>query len=264
MSKYSVMPVPNNIFETNDQREALRVAEALARITGRMYTVCVDLDQLVLCSGVDIGGEEQKDDDVEVLFQQIESNFFNLEDVKKKDKFPLLTGLFQQLKDKFSLLRDSSQRDPLTGLYNYGVMMEIAEKEYARAVRYNTPFSCLMIDVNDFKGINDQYGHHAGDIVLKNVADFLVMTTRKTDIVCRYGGDEFCIFLTNTWIDGAIDLADKLESVTARLDQIDIEVSLSIGESFVSKDISNAIELINLADAVMYMSKKDISSLMPG
>ena len=254
MSKYSVMPVPNNIFETDDQREALRAAEALARVTGKMYTVCVDLNQLVLCSGNDIGGEEQNDDDVEVLFQQIESNFFNLEDVKKKGKYPLLTGLFQQLRDKFSLLRDSSQRDTLTGLYNYGAMMEIAEKEYARAVRYNTPLSCLMIDVNDFKGINDQCGHHAGDIVLKYVADFLVMPTRKTDIVCRYGGDEFCIFLTNTGIDGAMDLANKIRSVTARLDQIDIEVFLSVGVSFVSKEVLNATELINQADAAMYIS----------
>ena len=107
------------------------------------------------------------------------------------------------------LYRVSEQRaitDGLTGLYNHRYFYERLGQEVARARRYGTPVSLLMIDIDDFKAFNDSRGHVAGDEVLRDVAGILSAALRRdVDIAARYGGEEFAVILPNTPMDGAAD-----------------------------------------------------------
>ena len=85
--------------------------------------------------------------------------------------------------------------DPLTGLMTQKTFYDILGKEWYRAKRYQTSLSCVMLDLDFFKQINDIHGHQAGDAVLKSVAELLLESSRRSDSVCRYGGEEFCILL---------------------------------------------------------------------
>src|SRR5438876_741805 len=102
--------------------------------------------------------------------------------------------------------------DPLTGLYNQRMFEERLRHEFERAKRYGRPLSLMMIDIDDFKQVNDQYGHHWGDAVLREIARILKEKTRKSDILVRYGGDEFTLMLPEASIAVALQTADKLRS----------------------------------------------------
>jgi len=133
---------------------------------------------------------------------------FSQEDVRLLE---LLLGHTTQAIDRIRLqndLREQARRDPLTGVYNRRYFNEVIEQELVRSRRYH-PIGFLMIDVNRFKEINDRFGHQMGDKVLQTVADLLVAQVRKSDIVVRYGGDEFLIMLLET--DG------ETEAVTERM-----------------------------------------------
>ena len=122
--------------------------------------------------------------------------------------------------------------DPLTGLYNRQYMVDAIEKDIRRARRYGTPLSCLMLDLDGFREINDQCGHLEGDAVLRRVADTITASAREIDITARYGGDEFCILAPATGLDGAMLLAERLRSAIAALELSEahtLTVTASIG-----------------------------------
>ena len=110
--------------------------------------------------------------------------------------------------------------DPLTGLYNRQYILDAIEKDIRRARRYGTPLSCLMLDLDGFKELNDKYGHLVGDSVLRQVAETIASSLRETDIAARYGGDEFCIVAPATGLDGAMLLAERLRSALATMDVV--------------------------------------------
>lgn len=110
--------------------------------------------------------------------------------------------------------------DPLTGIYNRQYILDAIEKDVRRARRYGTPLSCLMLDLDGFKEMNDKYGHIEGDRILRRVAETIASTLRETDIAARYGGDEFCIVASATGLDGAMLLAERLRSAIATMDAV--------------------------------------------
>ena len=95
-------------------------------------------------------------------------------------------------------LRYLAFHDPLTGLFNRGVMEKILEREYKRSCRYKSDLTVLFLDLDDFKSINDEYGHEMGDLALKYTADVLLQLKRDSDIVARFAGDEFVVILPST------------------------------------------------------------------
>ena len=106
--------------------------------------------------------------------------------------------------------RDQALKDPLTGIWNRQALNEVLEKEYTRWQRYQKPLSIILWDIDFFKNINDQYGHAAGDKVLKTIAQIFTSQTREADFVSRYGGEEFMGIFPETELDNALGLANKI------------------------------------------------------
>jgi len=118
--------------------------------------------------------------------------------------------------DLFSLLERLAITDGLTDLHNHRHFYERLTQEVARAERYGLPLSLLIIDIDDFKRYNDQFGHRVGDAVLRDVAALLKAQTRQNvDLVARYGGEEFAIILPSTGIEGAATVGERLRSTIA-------------------------------------------------
>lgn len=159
-------------------------------------------------------------------------------------------------------LQELAVRDDLTGLFNFRYLHTRLHEEFKRAERYREPLACAMIDVDGFKGFNDQYGHEVGDIVIKLVADRLKDALREIDVVARYGGDEFLIILPSTHFSGALTVADRTwRSVGEKPFDVggrELPVTCSIGVAlYPSRDVGSKDELLRAADAALYQAKGD-------
>jgi two-component system, cell cycle response regulator len=113
-------------------------------------------------------------------------------------------------------LREIAHSDPLTGLLTRRTFFESLAREWERAKRSRRPIACVMVDIDFFKRINDTHGHLAGDVVLKAVARELSACSRKTDLVCRYGGEEFCVMLPETKDHDAALWAEQIGRASCR------------------------------------------------
>lgn len=158
-------------------------------------------------------------------------------------------------------LQHLATHDPLTGLYNRNVLEKRLNEEADRAARYKHLLSLLMIDLDDFKLINDTYGHRAGDIVLSNFAKLLEKSFRKTDYVARYGGEEFVIILPETPQVKAEELAERLRQQVSKKPFLiekdtQINITVSIGIATFPEQAKSSEGLLDLADLNMYEAKK--------
>ena len=154
-------------------------------------------------------------------------------------------------------------RDPLTRLFNQRVFWELLEYEVGRAKRHDNSFAVCVVDLDDFKRVNDTFGHTVGDRYLKEMAAILLSGTRQGDILARYGGDEFAFVLPEVDLAGATSIVDRIrEKITRfRMDpdvegSPTIEASVSIGIALYPDHASNAQDLFSLADRMMYKAKQ--------
>ena len=157
-----------------------------------------------------------------------------------------------------------ARHDPLTGLFNRHTLAEILEREVSRAQRYQHPIGVLMIDVNRFKEVNDRYGHAMGDRVLQMVAEVLCRSVRDSDVVVRYGGDEFLVLLIET--DGESEaVCERMIEDMARASQaatlLNLPISLAIGTAHWMPQNGESIETVVVeADRRMYEAKERAAS----
>ncbi|MBF6599378.1 MAG: GGDEF domain-containing protein [Dehalococcoidia bacterium] len=157
-------------------------------------------------------------------------------------------------------LRNMAYRDVLTGLFNHRYFYEQLSHEVERSVRYNQPLTLLLMDMDNFKKINDTYGHMAGDKFLGMVGQAIGRQIRSSDIGARYGGDEFVVILPNTTPDEARHTAEKLEAAvaaTAALTAMDVSLKLgmSVGVATCPDDSRSPGELLQIADSRLYEVK---------
>jgi len=150
--------------------------------------------------------------------------------------------------------------DDLTGLYNHRFFKQKIREEITRARRFGSELTLLMLDMDDFKKINDTCGHPAGDRVLKEVAAIIRNTVRETDIPFRYGGEEFSVLLPQTGSQGAMEVAERLRQAIEAFSfpcsaGIVIQTTVSIGIATFPNDAANWSELVTIADSAMYRAK---------
>ncbi|HOV39980.1 MAG TPA: diguanylate cyclase [Spirochaetales bacterium] len=146
--------------------------------------------------------------------------------------------------------------DGLTGLFNHRHSFELLEKEMARSRRYKHPLSILLIDIDDFKRVNDEFGHRAGDKVLEELGTCLHSLLRASDIAGRYGGEEFIIILPETTLNNAAKVAEKIRSTLAAKSFYEINKPLTVSIGAVEfRDGETAEALVNRVDELMYRAK---------
>lgn len=158
------------------------------------------------------------------------------------------------------LLREMAQTDGLTKVFNRQHFEHLGNIEFSRAKRFKTPLSLVMIDIDAFKSINDNYGHLAGDHVLKVFASILKENIREFDIFARFGGDEFVLLMPNTDIDSANILISRLKDIvsntTIHYDDQEFKITASCGVSQLLNDESFEM-ILKAADKHLYEKKRE-------
>lgn len=154
---------------------------------------------------------------------------------------------------------EKAYRDPLTGVNNRAALDNALEQEINLAKRHDTPLSVIILDIDKFKYINDTYGHSTGDTVLKRIAESMTESARGSDVIYRYGGEEFVILVRNTDESGALLLAERIrlaiESIIFKYNNADIRVTASAGLATlrVSDDFKGLLER---CDRALYVAKQ--------
>lgn len=163
-------------------------------------------------------------------------------------------------------LQNQAEKDSLTQLYNNSYMFEMLKKETEKASKEGCALSLIMLDIDDFKQINDTFGHLVGDDVIRAVSAELISTTRESDVVGRYGGEEFIVILKNTPKEKAIEVAQRIRTGIEGLHfEQDIKVTASFGISYLksrfsevpSNELISPNGLVNTADINLYKAKKN-------
>ena len=171
----------------------------------------------------------------------------------------LLTAVFGTLLARFRIANDRleeiSGTDPLTGLYNRRWLEKNISICLDNYKRYGIKFSVLILDIDNFKTINDRYGHQKGDKILVNIANILKSTSRTSDYCARWGGEEFIVILPNTDINGAITKAEKLRSEIESTHEMPAHITCSFGVAGQDENDESCDGIIKRADSALYNAK---------
>jgi len=191
-------------------------------------------------------------------------------DLSHQPKEPCPAGLaqcplaeeVQRLKEECRRLSELSQTDPLTGLYNFQHLIQALEREMERTRRTKLPTALIMIDLDHFKTINDVHGHPAGNEALVWVSRIWRSATRKIDIICRYGGEEFTIILPGTSLQQAVRTAERLRATVAdsplQLNGHTVQLTASFGvDVYRASDRLSVGHFLERADQYLRRAKQD-------
>ncbi|HNR34956.1 MAG TPA: sensor domain-containing diguanylate cyclase [Candidatus Hydrogenedentes bacterium] len=170
--------------------------------------------------------------------------------------------LFEGIQKANERLEYLAITDGLTGIYNHRYFRQRLEDEFERARRYNLPLSCLIMDIDGFKKVNDTFGHLQGDKILRTIATCTLQLVRKSDVVARYGGEEFVVIMPQTGLDGARVEAERIRKMIedTRHEGLpsDHPVTVSVGVAIYDPDTMLDCEaLIRVADSALYRAKRE-------
>lgn len=224
-----------------------------------------------------IKNHEGSDDDILNKYQELLDNYKNLLNqiqyiIKISDSYQLelintkdeLESEIEERKKSEEKLKKISTRDQLTGLYNRREFEKIVKKEWRNAIRKASPISLIMIDIDNFKEFNDNYGHLAGDNCLQKVSETMQNTlNRPRDFVARYGGEEFVAILPDTDQEGACHVAESLREniensqIPHKYSPVSNFVTVSLGvATTIQADLLVYEELLDEADSALYKAKE--------
>lgn len=237
-----------------------------------IFISAVSQEETHLFKGYDKGAVDYLFKPVNIFILKSKIHIFMELYKQKKEKEILYANLEKALAEAVAgrkvideqniLLKDLSVKDGLTGLYNHRHMNDVMESEFNRAIRYKTDLSCLLMDIDYFKSVNDTQGHPFGDFVLKGFAEHLIEHVRDSDFVFRYGGEEFLVLLPQTDLIGAVAMAEKfrkaMEKIAFRQAEHQTSLTVSIGvASIYIHHPSDYSELIAFADQALFAAKAD-------
>jgi diguanylate cyclase (GGDEF)-like protein len=172
----------------------------------------------------------------------------------------ITTMLSAHIRDAVEKIKQVSDTDELTGLYNMRAFASIYERGFKQAVRYSHPLSIAMIDSDNLKAINDTYGHDTGNRLLQHIVNRMREELRGSDVVARYGGDEFVVLLTQTGPEGAMDMAERIrravEASRLELGDQSIQATVSVGLSSYPEDGGDSASIMDKADRALYRAKQ--------
>jgi diguanylate cyclase (GGDEF)-like protein len=251
------------ILPDMDGLEVLRIIKALPEdqfIPVIILSVKSDLDSKV--TGLRIGADDF-----------LAKPFAEAEILARSAAMLRIKHLQERLRDMQRKLEEQSITDALTGLKNRRFFDERLHEEFRRAQRYGDYLSLIMIDLDDFKHVNDRHGHPAGDAVLREAASLIRASIRDPDICARYGGEEFAVILPKTHLSGALAVAERVwrelgakeYAIPASASAAQggdaagrtVRVTASIGIAFYpSKDITSSELLLRYADQALYQAKQ--------
>ena len=214
---------------------------------------------------IDVGAEKKYEEIMRVANEEIlnitianEATKYHLTQAFKREK-----KLTEELDKKNQDLKAIASKDALTGLYNRKFLDEILEKEWYRSKRNKSPLSMAMADIDDFKKINDTYGHKTGDIVLIKIAEAFVKRLRKNDYAARYGGEEFAFIFPETDLENARKITEILNSIVQDIDtsfngydKIHLSISCGVSTAYPAKECDSVDELMKRADDALYDAKR--------
>ena len=193
--------------------------------------------------------------DTQFVFDTYISSLVNAVETAKEELQGYTTSLEEQVAERTMQLQQLSRLDGLTSLVNQNTFYEFFRREINVAERHKEELSLIYFDLNNFKNVNDEHGHQAGDKLLVLVAQSILNCIREVDIGCRYGGDEFCIILPRTSQAMAYDVMQRI--IDSFKKKSNSQVSFSIGITSIDLDnIVDADTLVKEADALMYKSKE--------
>ncbi len=174
-------------------------------------------------------------------------------------------GLAIENASLYEMVRHKSHTDSITNLWNHGFFQDQLSQEIGSARAHQHPLTLLILDIDNFKELNDTYGHHNGDVVLREIAGILKDSSRENDYACRYGGEEFAIILTQTTKEQGLVIAERIrEKVAGRTFKLTtdsdsgeqkIHATVSIGLSTFPEEAEIKEDLIAKADKAMYIAK---------
>ncbi len=188
-------------------------------------------------------------------------NCYNLEHRKLLDEMEVRKKAENELKKLNVMLKERSIRDGLTGLHNHRHFWSVMRRDYLLAERHGNDLALLLMDLDLFKKVNDVYGHLFGDTVLKGIGKIIQKCVRKTDVVSRYGGEEFAVLLPVTDIAGAQLIAEnirrtiELHSFKSGQEKVSITASIGVATLTAHKPDSPQ-KLLDMADTALYSSKE--------
>jgi diguanylate cyclase (GGDEF)-like protein len=156
-------------------------------------------------------------------------------------------------------LEEQAIRDPLTNVYNRRFLLDAMDRELSQAARNENPASIVILDIDFFKQFNDTYGHRCGDFVLQYIANFLNERIRRGDVLCRYGGEEFVIFMPNAPLGAAYERAETLRNEIANAfleyEGLHLKTSFSAGVAGFPMHGDTSDSILNTADKALYQAK---------
>lgn len=173
----------------------------------------------------------------------------------------LLAGYISSEQRRIRLIREQAITDPLTGLYNRRYLLDLLPREFARAKRYHASIAAVMLDIDHFKDVNDEHGHPAGDLVLRELGNLLRASVRESDMACRYGGEEFVLILPEASLE---DVQRRSEALRTSARDMRLEyrgrrigpISISLGIAMFPESGDDPETLIRCADYAMYDAKR--------
>lgn len=250
-------------------------AEALELLKQKSFSIILTDLKVSGISGIEMlkkfGQVDQAGKDMSIIaIVPYSSVKLAIEALSQKEIFDYVTKPFnikeveivlRRVVDRNYLLREIGQKDlyqemaivdGLTGLYNRRHLDEVLLREVERAKRYRQPLALLMMDIDDFKKYNDTYGHPAGDKLLQDLAKFLLNAVRATDMIFRYGGEEFTVVLSRTFKQEAVEVAKRI----LNLERHKLPVTISMGLACFLDEGLTKDELIEQADSALYQAKR--------